>query len=43
MARAYLSTTFTMLMIALAFGLSAKTVGRAVAAWEAANKRVGVA
>lgn len=32
MARAYLSTAFTMPMIALAFGVSAKTVGHAVAA-----------
>lgn len=43
MARAYLSTAFTMPMIALVFGVSAKTVGRAVAAWEAAKKRGGVA
>ncbi len=43
MARAYLSTAFTMPMIALAFGVSAKTVGRAVAAWEAGKQRVGTA
>jgi putative transposase len=34
MARAYLSTAFTMPQIACAFGVSAKTVSRAVAAFE---------
>ena len=34
MARAYLSNAFTMTQIARAFGVSAKTVGRAVAAFE---------
>jgi putative transposase len=41
MARAYLSTAFTMPMIGHAFGVSAKTVGRAVAAWEAAARAAG--
>jgi REP element-mobilizing transposase RayT len=40
MARAYLSMAFTMPMIAVAFGVSAKTVGRAVRAWEAAGKPI---
>jgi REP element-mobilizing transposase RayT len=38
MARAYLSMAFTMSKIAVAFGVSAKTVGRAVAAWETAQR-----
>ena len=37
MARAYLSTAFTMPKIAAAFEVSVKTVSRAVAAWEAAH------
>lgn len=37
MARAYLSTAFTMPQIACAFGVSAKTVSRAVAAFEKAK------
>lgn len=37
MARAYLSTAFTMPQIACAFGVSAKTVSRAVAAFEKVN------
>jgi hypothetical protein len=38
MARAYLSTAFTMPKIAVAFGVSVKTVSRAVAAWEKTNR-----
>lgn len=37
MARAYLSTAFTMPQIACAFGVSAKTVSRALAAFEKEN------
>jgi hypothetical protein len=37
MARAYLSTAFTMAQIANAFGVSTKTVSRAVAAFETAK------
>ena len=37
MARAYLSTAFTMPQIACAFGVSAKTVSRAVAGFEKVN------
>ena len=39
MARAYLSTAFTMPQIACAFGVSVKTVSRAVAAFEKAKSR----
>jgi putative transposase len=38
MARAYLSTAFTMPTIAEAFGVSVKTVSRALAAWERATR-----
>ena len=38
MARAYLSTAFTMPQIACAFGVSAKTVSRALAAFEKARR-----
>jgi len=37
MARAYLSTAFTMPQIANAFGVSSKTVSRAVAAFDRIN------
>jgi hypothetical protein len=38
MARAYLSTAFTMPKIAAALDVSIKTVSRAVAAWEADHR-----
>lgn len=38
MARAYLSTAFTMPNIAAAFGVSVKTVSRALAKWETVNR-----
>ena len=38
MARAYLSAAFTMPNIAAAFGVSVKTVSRALAKWETVNR-----